>query len=102
MKNRTLLTRAMRPLFLGAFISLVGLSFAADRIELTDGSVVVGKLLSADGGKFKMETGFAGTIEIAQDQIKSLTTDEAVNVGIASGSSVLGKVQATSTGINVV
>lgn len=81
---------------------LSGAAFAADRIELTDGSVVLGKLLSAAGGKFKVETTFAGTIEIAQAKIKTFSTDEAVNVGLAAGSAVLGKVQAADGGIQVV
>jgi hypothetical protein len=74
---------------------------AADRIEMTDGSVVLGKLLSAEGGKFKVETAFAGTIEIAQDKIRSFSTDEAVNVGLASGSAVLGKVEAAGGDIAI-
>lgn len=88
---------------LAAFFSLVllGLPARADRVELTDGSVVIGKLLSADKGKFKVETAFAGTIEIAQAQIKNFSTDEAVYVGLAAGSSVLGKVEATGSGIAV-
>lgn len=75
---------------------------AADRIDLVDGSVVLGKLLSAEGGKFKVETAFAGTIEIAQDKIKSFATEEAVNVGLAAGSTVLGKVESSDAGIKVV
>jgi len=74
----------------------------ADRVELTDGSVVFGKVLSAEAGKFKVETGFAGTIEIAQDKIRTFTTDEAVNVSLAAGSTVLGTVQGVDTGIAVV
>jgi Protein of unknown function, DUF481 len=74
---------------------------AADRIELTDGSVVMGKLLSAEGGKFKVETGFAGTIEIAQDKIKNFSTDEAVNVGLTAGSAVLGKVEASGSDLTI-
>jgi hypothetical protein len=66
---------------------------AADRIELNDGSVVVGKLVSAGGGKFKVDTAFAGTILIAQDQIKSFQTDEPINVRTAN-TTVLGQVQA--------
>ncbi len=80
---------------------LAGLA-RADRIELTDGSVVFGKLVSAEAGKFKVETAFAGTIEIAQDKIKGFATDEAVNVALAAGSTVLGKVAATEAGITVV
>lgn len=74
----------------------------ADRIELTDGSVINGKILSAEEGKFKVETTFAGKIEIAQDKIKTFTTDEAVNIQLAAGSTVLGKVQSTEGGIAVV
>jgi len=92
-----------RHLFACLFLVLLCLSsHAADRIELTDGSVVLGKLLSAEGGKFKVETTFAGTIEIAQDKIKVFTTDEAVNVGLAAGSAILGKVEAADPGIKVV
>jgi hypothetical protein len=74
----------------------------ADRVELNDGSIVNGRIVSAESGKFKVETSFAGTIEIAQAQIRSFTTDEAVHVGLAAGSAILGKVQATGGGIQVV
>ncbi len=75
---------------------------AADRVELTDGSVVLGKLLSLEGGKIKVDTSFAGTIEIAQDKVKGFTTDEPVNVELATGSTVLGKVGMTENGVVVV
>ena len=74
----------------------------ADRIELTDGSVVLGKLVAANGGKFTVETGFAGTITIAQDKVKNFTTEEAVFVGLNGGSTVQGKVETTDAGIKVV
>jgi len=76
-------------------------SALADRIELTDGSVINGKLLSAEGGKLKVETTFAGTIEIAQKAVKTFATDEAVNVSLAGGSAALGKVASTEGGIKV-
>src|ERR1700710_2275601 len=91
----------IRTLLAGAFISLAGSAFA-DRVELTDGSVVIGKLLSADAGKLKVDTAFAGTIEISQDKVKGFTTDEAVNVQLAAGSTVLGKVGMTDAGLVVV
>jgi putative salt-induced outer membrane protein YdiY len=74
---------------------------SADRIELADGSTINGKILAAEGGKLKVETAFAGTIEIKQEAVKNFSTDEAVNVGLASGSAVLGKVAATDAGIKV-
>lgn len=86
-------------------ITVISLIFApsalADRIELTDGSIIHGKLVSAEGGKLKVETTFAGTIEIAQAAVKTFSTDEAVNVGLTGGSTALGKVSATGAGIKV-
>jgi len=85
-----------------AFALGLALAARADRIELTDGSVVFGKLVSAEAGKFKVETAFAGTIEIAQDKIKGFTTDEAVNVGLAAGRTVQGRVEQSEAGLKVV
>jgi hypothetical protein len=82
-------------------LALLATNATADQIELNDGSVIKGKILAANGGKLKVETAFAGTIEIAQAAVKSFSTDEAVNVGLASGSEVLGQVQATDAGIKV-
>ncbi|HET7536381.1 MAG TPA: hypothetical protein VFJ90_08000, partial [Candidatus Didemnitutus sp.] len=73
----------------------------ADRIELVDGSIINGKLLSAEDGKFTVKTDFAGTIGIDQKKIKSFATDEPVHVGLKAGSQVLGKVDATEGGIKV-
>lgn len=98
MKNHTLrhiLGTALTVLFVHA-------ALAADRVELNDGSVVLGKLVSAEAGKLKFETAFAGTIEIAQDKVRSFSTDEVVNVELAAGSTVLGKVAMTEAGIAVV
>ena len=90
-------------LFLGVLLLLAaGARAYADRFELADGSVVLGKLVSAEGGKLKVETAFAGTIEIAQDKIKNFATDDAVNVGLAAGSEVLGQVVPAEGGIKVV
>ena len=95
--------RQIRKLLSGAIaLALAAGNLVADRIELTDGSVVLGKLLSAEAGKLKFETAFAGTIEIAQDKVHSFSTDEAVNVQLVAGSTVLGKVQAMDAGIAVV
>jgi len=73
----------------------------ADRIELTDGSVINGKLVSAEGGKFKVETTFAGTLEIAQGAVKTFATDEPVNVGLDTGSTILGRVREGGMGIQI-
>lgn len=95
------LANLIRVALAGAFIALAGTAFA-DRIELTDGSIVIGKLLSAEAGKLKVDTAFAGKIEIDQKTVKGFTTDEPVNVELAAGSTVLGKVNMTDTGLVVV
>lgn len=90
--------------FVFGVLLAMGLSFAfarADRIELQDGSVVNGKIVSADAGKFKVETDFAGTVEIAQDKIKSFASDEALFVNLPDGTTVQGRVESTDAGIKV-
>jgi hypothetical protein len=84
------------------FLVGAGVAPARDRVELEDGSVVLGKILSANGGKLQLETTFAGTIEIAQARIKNLTTDEPVNVSLLTGSVIFGKVEPSAEGIKIV
>lgn len=74
---------------------------SADRIELTDGSVVHGRLVSIEGGKLKVETAFAGAITIAQNQVQSVATDEPVNISLADGTSALGRVRGTGTTLRI-
>lgn len=101
--KHTLFKAAASSLFVWAITNLVAVSaMAADRIELTDGSVVLGKLISVDAGKMKVETAFAGTIEIAQAQVKGFTTDGTVVVGLSGGTTVVGKVEMTTPGITIV
>jgi len=57
---------------LPVFLCLPFLAQAADRIELVDGSVIMGTFKDADGGKVTVETAFAGTIEIDQAQISAM------------------------------
>jgi len=94
-------TKHTRQLLAAVLALAASVTALADRIELTDGSVLNGKLLSAEKGQFKFETKFAGVIVIAQDQIKSFSTDSAVNVGLKAGTQVLGTVAASGSGIAV-
>jgi len=92
---------SLRTLTFAALVLMLAAFASADRIELTDGSVINGKLVSAEAGKLKVETAFAGAIEIAQSAVKTFSTDEAVNVSLTGGSTALGKVSATAAGIKV-
>lgn len=95
-------TSTLRAVSAVVFSALLAVSALADRLELKDGSVLVGKLVSAEEGKVKFDTAFAGTIEVSQKEIKTFSTDEAVNVQLAGGSTVLGKVAASEAGVVVV
>ncbi len=74
----------------------------ADRVELTNGSVVLGKIVSAGKGKFKVETDFAGTIEIDRKRVRTFVTDEPVNVSLESGNTLQGRVETAPTGVAIV
>lgn len=98
MKTVSLL-RKLFPCILG--LGLVATA-RADRIELADGSVIVGQIVSAEAGKLKVSTDFAGTIEVAQAKVRSFTTDQPVNVRLDSGSTVQGRVEPGGEGVSVV
>lgn len=68
---------APRPL--ACALSLLCLSAAAvqaqDEILLRDGSRIVGTVTAIRGGVVTIETGFAGTLSVQQDQIENLTAE---------------------------
>ena len=49
----------------------------------------------------RIKTGFAGTLEIDQDQITSISTDGPVNVALPDGNTVSGRIQTTPSGVRV-
>jgi hypothetical protein len=60
------------------FLCAGSLSLAAnavDRIELRDGSVLLGTFKDADGGKVSFDTSFAGTLEVDQAEIVAMTVE---------------------------
>ncbi len=98
----TLNLRTIAALILTTVLTtLLANSASADRIELRDGSVVNGNLVSVMEGSLKVETAFAGTIAIQQAQVRTLTTDAAVHLALVDGSELLGVLVATASGIAV-
>jgi hypothetical protein len=77
------------------------LAVQADIVETTGGSVIKGKIVSADDGAIKIETDFAGVVTIKQDQVKSIVTDGPVFVALADGSTQLGRIAAAGGGLAV-
>jgi len=79
----------------GAIAALVAVLFAVgaaatepDRIELKNGSTVLGEVVDAENGTLSLETDFAGTIEIRLNQIASMYTEKPMTLQMADGSIV--------------
>lgn len=64
------------------------LSQAADRIELSNGSVVIGRFVDADEGVVKIDTDFAGTISIKQTEILAMNVQSPLTLQFSDGSLV--------------
>ena len=65
--------RSAALLLVGLIAGVIFPAQALDRIELRDGSVIQGIFKDADGGKVTIETSFAGTLEIAQEEIVAMS-----------------------------
>lgn len=70
---------------------------AADQVDLVDGSIVKGQVLSVEAGSVRIKTAFAGSLTIPLDQVKSLSTDEAVNVSVTGQPVRLGRIGSGQT-----
>ena len=81
-------------------LTITGSVFAGT-ITTKDGSVVNGKILAIDEGVMKIETPFAGTIEIKQSEVSSFTSQETINVATSGGNTFVGTVQGSENSIQI-
>lgn len=77
------------------------LSLSADTITTQDGSSIMGKILGIENGVIKIETAFAGVLEVKKEAAVSINTDSPVFVEFASGNTLYGKVQSSGSNISV-
>ena len=63
----------------------------ADQLAMKNGSLLIGKLVSADETHVVFDTPFAGEIKIKKTNIKTITTDGNVNLLLQDGSVFKGK-----------
>lgn len=89
------ITRILMTLWLGSFVVIPAQSedeaVPADEILLTNGSRIIGTVTGVRDGVVKVDTEFAGTLEIAVDQISSVQTAEPVILAMADDTVIEGQ-----------
>jgi len=91
----------MKPNY-GKILALVTLLFAqsatADEVITTDGARLVGNITLIDKGTIHLDTSYAGSLKIAQEQVASFSTEEPRVVRLESGTIMAGPVQSSGNG----
>ncbi len=77
-----------------------GLSHA-DTIVMNNGDSATGNLVAVAGGRVAFATELFGTLDVAVEDVASLTTDAAVNVKVG-GSSMTGQLASNGSGVQLV
>jgi len=72
-------------------------TLGADQVDLIDGSVLKGQIVSVENECLKIETSFAGTISVPLKDVKSLATDEPVHFSLAGQPAVVGRLGPAGT-----
>ncbi len=79
-------------------ILLAHQTVTADEVITTDGARLLGNITLIDKGTIHLETSYAGTLKISQEQVASFSTDEPRVVRLASGTIMSGPVASSSGG----
>jgi putative salt-induced outer membrane protein YdiY len=75
-----------------AFFSMV-VAASAGEVFLKNGSRLLGRIVSMEGGKLILETDFAGTLTLDWGQVEALRVDEPAFVVLSDGSNRTGVIQ---------
>ncbi|MCP4849954.1 MAG: DUF481 domain-containing protein [Verrucomicrobiaceae bacterium] len=78
---------------LTSVVLLCCVSAHADIVITSDGSRLSGKMLGVEKGIIKLETTYAGTLDIRQEKVTSFTTEEAVLLRFSGGETLSGKAE---------
>ncbi|EDY81843.1 hypothetical protein VDG1235_1463 [Verrucomicrobiia bacterium DG1235] len=62
-------------------------------VQTKDGSFISGKILSIEEGAIKIETSFAGTIEVKQSDVSNFSTEDTINLSTSDGNTLVGTVE---------
>jgi putative salt-induced outer membrane protein YdiY len=76
----------------------ISLHAAADRVRTVDGAELTGTITLIDKGVIHLDTSYAGTLKIKQDQVASFESDEPRVVRLASGTVMAGPISSDGQG----
>jgi putative salt-induced outer membrane protein YdiY len=77
---------------------LLAHSATADEVITTDGARLVGNIKLIDKGTIHLETSYAGTLKISQEQVASFSTEQPRVVRLESGTIMSGPVESSGNG----
>ncbi len=72
---------------------LCSMASYADKVSLSDGSIIVGDITCVSDGKVKIKTSFAGDIEFPMTEVVSIETKETKPVHLSDGSVIQGTIE---------
>lgn len=93
-------TRLIAASVLVSFLTLA--QAAADEIVLENGNVITGKVTRLEKGVLTVTTDFSEPLSVQASKVRSVTTDEAVEVRLAGGEVVRGRLSSPGPGQVVV
>ena len=85
---------------LAALAFLTG-QLLADVIETKDGARLVGKIQKITDGAITLKTDYAGDLTIKQSAVTSMSTDQPVNVRLASGAVMTGTITTAAGAVKI-
>jgi putative salt-induced outer membrane protein YdiY len=81
-----------------ALVVCLPLFVFSDEVQLQDGSLLKGRILSVSEDSLKVETSFSGTIKIDRSLVESFSSDQILFVRLASGAVMPGTISSAESG----
>jgi hypothetical protein len=82
-------------------LSVATLLCAADQVVLKNGDIITGTVIKKDGDKLTLKSEFLGEVTMPWSAVKSLKSDQELNVVLPGGETVKGKVSTAGDNLDV-
>lgn len=94
--------KSLIAVFLFSFLVFYGGRIFADRIELENGDILTGTVVSVENGILTLSTDYSEPLKIKSSKIKKIFTDKTVNVHLSGGEVLKGRLGTREDGTMVV